>query len=462
MRATGAAASQQLMTVALVLLAGAQVGLSVPRPNPSPSPAPVCPSPSVPPGEVDFCDGNVDNNNNKCNSGGVYCALGATTTTTPVCGITITVSTNKKTVTWTSSSSQVFVNRFFAKAGDGFNYKNSPGNAGSISTPNNNGGNPADLSHAAACVTTLSPRSPAPEDSNNGADGVADPHFTGFDGTSFDFGMDGSAKGKSFALLSMRDHLLNTYMDSAPGPMRWPFWGTWMRGFGFRYADILNFELVLLPIKLPSYNVTLAGGRVIERPTLPEGGFASVMALSVNGQDVSDALESGVTYRFGGSDNGDASVIVHLPGKETKHKGDPQDGPVLVFETPAIKVVLYSETEEVLHLDLHLSVKGNVDAKSMHGVVGQTMRWKSLLADRTLEGKEADYETSSLLAEDFKFSTFNSTTEADAPSMVHKRSRVLLAAAGNLQRTLPSRVVCAFVSQSNHDGAATMPCNTNA
>lgn len=242
--------------------------------------------------------------------------------------------------------------------------------------------------------------------------GTADPHYTGFDGTHFEFGSNDRAKGKTFALLSMPNHLLNTAMDSAPGPARWPFWGTWMRGFGFRFADALSVELMLRPLELPLVNVSRRREEALERQVLPEqGGYGALMALRVNGQAADDLLESGVTLRFTAADGG--LVTVHFPTDDSKHPGDPTDGPVLVVATPQAKVVVFAETEQVLHLDLQLSLVNNIPVDDLHGVMGQTLRWQSAReAGRELEGEQDDYVTGGLLEPDFKFSTFGKPVPA--------------------------------------------------
>lgn len=213
-----------------------------------------------------------------------------------------------------------------------------------------------------------------------------------------------------------------------------------MRGFGFRFGDVLTVELQLLQLELPIYN-DVQDGTVMARQAIPPGGHRNAMTLRINGQESSDALESGLTFMFG---DDKSQVKVHLPGKDAKHDRDAPDGPVLVISTPSLKLVIYAETEEVLHFDMHLAMLGGISVDSLHGVLGQTARWHwaTNVVDRVLEGTEQDYETKGLLDSSFKFNTFGKAAVNNAQN---SRARMAME-----QVTVPMQMQMAAWTGSQH------------
>lgn len=447
MRATGFG-NAMLACLVLALVYGGQVVVAAP-PRPPVGGSSCSGGAAYNSGE---CQGN-DGFNSVCGAGGIACKWDPPSDATAdtasssypsgnvaLCTATVQVSTSLNTdgvtskVTWSVRTGATYtITLGIVKGGqNGFTYSYS--SSGSAFPPfNNNGKRPA-LSHFTACIAPTTPPPPAspttppppaspsgvetPDSISPSAESTSDPHFSGFDGTKYEFGSNDEAKNKTFALLTTPDHLLTTLLDSAPGPFMWPFWGTWMRGYGFRFSNALSMEVALLPLELPSINFT-RDGTVISRSVLPAGGYASVLKLHVNGEDVSDVLESGASYQFG-----DANL--HLPGTGSKHEGDASDGPVAVITTPMLRVVIYIETEEVVHLDLQLALLSAVDASSMHGVLGQTLRWQRLPADeRVVQGVEGDYATAGLLSADYKYNTFHAK-QPSVPRGTVRRSRMMM------------------------------------
>lgn len=191
-----------------------------------------------------------------------------------------------------------------------------------------------------------------------------------------------------------------------------------MRGFGFRFADILTVELKMASLELPSFNVTNDDGTVLERQSLPQGGYSKIMSLIINGEDAHDALQSGLSYRYGEQGR---FASVHMPAES--HPDDAQDGPAMVITTPYVKLVIYVETEEVLHYDIQVSLAGGFNLDDLHGVLGQTARWGRLPdEDRVIQGDEPDYITPGLLDPLFKFSTYGRMVNKTRKARVMKEA----------------------------------------
>lgn len=84
-----------------------------------------------------------------------------------------------------------------------------------------------------------------------GGAAAADPHLQGFNGAEYAFcdpsatGGGASCHGHVMALLSERSHQINARITRMAGPDAWPWAGTWMTAFGFRWSDALSVQLEL-------------------------------------------------------------------------------------------------------------------------------------------------------------------------------------------------------------------------
>ena len=61
------------------------------------------------------------------------------------------------------------------------------------------------------------------------------------------------------------------------------------------------------------------------------------------------------------------------------------------------------------HLDMAVDVLAPIDPELLSGTIGETMRWIGS-SQTALSGADSDYEVSSILAHDFKTSTFHAKT----------------------------------------------------
>ncbi|KAI8474189.1 MAG: hypothetical protein J3K34DRAFT_518333 [Monoraphidium minutum] len=198
----------------------------------------------------------------------------------------------------------------------------------------------------------------------------ADPHVRGFNGAEYAF-CDPAAggavcHGHVMAVLSESTHLLNARITRLAGPDSWPWAGTWMTAFGFRWSDKLSVELGMATDV--QYAVKTAGKPGATRAEVPSDWAGVIAAARVNGQDVAAKIGSGDTMAFG---SGAAAASVHFP--KGRHPDDPTDGPVMVITTPAMQVTFYLETEDVTHLDFAVALRASKSSDAvteMHGLLG--------------------------------------------------------------------------------------------
>ncbi|KAI8474249.1 MAG: hypothetical protein J3K34DRAFT_518375 [Monoraphidium minutum] len=261
------------------------------------------------------------------------------------------------------------------------------------------------------------------------AGGTADPHMQGFNGAEYAFcdpAAGGAAcQGHAMALLSERSHLLNARITRLAGPDAWPWAGTWMTAFGFRWSDKLLVQLEMATDV--QYNVKPAGERGAGATrAVVRADWAGVFASAkVNGEDVVAKIGSGDTLAFGlGAD----AASVHFP--EGRHPGDTTDGPVMVITTPGMQVTFYLETEDITHLDFAVALlPGKSAITAMHGLLGQSLGWARGAAAAVEGGDDMLYAVAGgdLLGAGFKYSLFGKAPAAttDAPRM-----RTVLAGAG--------------------------------
>ncbi|KAI8473759.1 MAG: hypothetical protein J3K34DRAFT_165003 [Monoraphidium minutum] len=212
--------------------------------------------------------------------------------------------------------------------------------------------------------------------------------------------------GRVFNLISESLHVINTRLTRFAGPDMWPFAGTWMTAFGFRYGSVLSVELELATDVV--YKVVPEGGGATPpmgsmRAVLPAGWAGVISALRVNGEDVSRRVGGGDTLEFGA---GASKASVHFP--KDRHADDPTDGPVVVITTPDMQVTWYLESEDTTHLDLKISTLGR-DIIDMHGVLGQSLAWPRA-APALMDGTDLEFAVEGGLLSDggaaYKFNRF--------------------------------------------------------
>ncbi|KAI8469102.1 MAG: hypothetical protein J3K34DRAFT_459523 [Monoraphidium minutum] len=176
--------------------------------------------------------------------------------------------------------------------------------------------------------------------------GGSDPHLVGFAGQRYSFCEedDGArCKGRVFNLLSESSHQVNTLVDRHAGPDAWPHAGTWMVGFGVRYADALAFE-VALATDVP-YDVVPDPARPGKTRAAPVGGFGALLSLAaVNGEDALQGgwLGSGRTVALA------RGAAVTFPASHHAH--DASSGPLAVIATPGLTLTIYIEAGDIWHL----------------------------------------------------------------------------------------------------------------
>ncbi|KAI8475728.1 MAG: hypothetical protein J3K34DRAFT_28891 [Monoraphidium minutum] len=229
-------------------------------------------------------------------------------------------------------------------------------------------------------------------------------------------------------MLSESAHLLNTRITRLAGPDAWPWAGTWMTAFGFRWSKKLSVELEMATdVK---YAVEPNGGEPpsATRAEVPSDWAGVIAAARVNGQDVAARIGSGDTMAFG---SGAAAASVHFP--KDRHPGDPTDGPVMVITTPSMQVTFYLETEDVTHLDFAVDLLPSKDPiTGMHGLLGQSLSWARGAPAAVEGGDDMLYVVADgdLLGAGFKYSLFG---KAAAATRNH-RSLLASAAGGGLLR----------------------------
>ncbi|KAI8467584.1 MAG: hypothetical protein J3K34DRAFT_481068, partial [Monoraphidium minutum] len=241
-----------------------------------------------------------------------------------------------------------------------------------------------------------------PPDPSEG-NAAGDPHLMGFNGQSYSFCEDGDGKhclGRTFSMLSAPAYALNTHINSMAGPDAWPHAGAWMTGLGFRFGNILSVTLEMATDV--EYKVVPDGrGKDTTRAVVPEDWEGVFASMRVNGNDVLELIGTGETLLLGVA--GEASV--HFP--VSRHKGDDIDGTVAVIMTPALRIKLFLESEDVTHLDFEITLFSSaITAANTHGLLGQSLAWAPG-APAAIEGHELDYVVQGgLLATRFRHNRF--------------------------------------------------------
>ncbi|KAI8475142.1 MAG: hypothetical protein J3K34DRAFT_456412 [Monoraphidium minutum] len=194
---------------------------------------------------------------------------------------------------------------------------------------------------------------------------LADPHFSGFDGTGFLF------KGYPgvFSLLSEPAHQVKAEFGSV-GPSHGANTSIWMTGCGVRYGDALSLELKFdfqdPASQLKLYRDPDAKHATQMRVQHPETGFLHV---EVNGRHSDHLIGSGAPF-----EGLPPHLTVFFPPKTAVNAGDRTDGPICVIITPSLELTISKETEDSMHLDLTVKVTGPLSMDA-DGVLGQTVGW---------------------------------------------------------------------------------------
>ncbi|KAI8464840.1 MAG: hypothetical protein J3K34DRAFT_102910 [Monoraphidium minutum] len=251
------------------------------------------------------------------------------------------------------------------------------------------------------------------------SEGIDDPHLRGFFGHKYEFcgpQLAGQCQGRAFSLLSHRHTLLNTLVSRHTGPDAWPYAGTWMTAFGFRYRSILSLELGLATDVHYAIEGTPGGGGGSTRALPVAGGFRALLAFArVNGEDVlADLVESGHTLELGGAAKGEGRTTVHFP--VSKHAHDAASGPVAVITTPDFKITMLLEAGDIYHLNFQITIISG-DIKPLHGLLGQSIAWAGRTAS-AVEGDDLDYAVNGgLLGSAFRFSAWGKRAERAASNL---------------------------------------------